>query len=222
MVGVAVKANHLTWNGRSYFRGGAENVELGSIGEKRTPILSQNYLEVKDRIPAPKINDYGTVKVTSVDLDIAQSSSSSFGGLVSVILGGVPVSMVGSLVHSQLSRYDLKLLKMYVLANDMKAAANHSPAALSSLAAWGGDARIAHEIWVVMEASWASEFNRAGSATLSIAGGILKATAGTSSSGAYTASIPPGATFAYLLASIDWNSGKSQILDLDDDQWSFS
>ena len=57
MANVAVKENHLTFGGVSYFRGHAEEVEIGSIGEKRTPLTKQNYLEVKDRIPVPKIDD---------------------------------------------------------------------------------------------------------------------------------------------------------------------
>ena len=48
MPNVVVKENHLTFGGVAYFRGHAEDVEIGSIGEKRTPLTKQNYLEVKD------------------------------------------------------------------------------------------------------------------------------------------------------------------------------
>lgn len=222
MANVAIKDNHLTYNGVKYFRGHAEMVELGSIGEKRSPITSQNYLEVKDRIPAGKINDYGTVKTSLVEINFTETTSASITATVQAVIGGVPIGLAPSIAWTKLSNYELKMVKFSVLTNEMKAAANHSPQKLESLADWGNDARIAHQIWVVMDAKYAVAYNRSGSATLSVAGGVLQASVSNDTSGAYTVKIPAGTTFAYLLAKIDWNRGKTQIDDLDDDQWSFS
>lgn len=89
MANVVVKENHLTFGGVRYFRGQAEEVELGSIGEKRTPITGQHYLEVKDRIPPRK---FDAVKSTVVDIDFSRTSSNAFDTAVSVIVKGVPVN----------------------------------------------------------------------------------------------------------------------------------
>ena len=50
----AIKDSHLTFGGVAYFRAHAEDVELGSIGERRSLVTKENYLEVKDRIPVNK------------------------------------------------------------------------------------------------------------------------------------------------------------------------
>jgi hypothetical protein len=69
MANVVVAENHLTFGGIAYFRGGAENAEIGSSGEKRQPITKQNYLEVKDRIPIAKIS---MTRATVADIDFTK------------------------------------------------------------------------------------------------------------------------------------------------------
>ena len=39
MATATIKDNHLNFNGVNYFRGHAEEIELGCYGEKRTPLL---------------------------------------------------------------------------------------------------------------------------------------------------------------------------------------
>ena len=38
MSNVVIKENHLTYGGKAYFRGGADDIILGAIGEKRAPL----------------------------------------------------------------------------------------------------------------------------------------------------------------------------------------
>jgi hypothetical protein len=93
---------------------------------------------------------------------------------------------------------------------------------------FGKDARIAHQVFVVMEAKSATKFDNDVSVDLSAGKGPLQATVGggSASSGETTVEISKGTTFAYLLAKIDWDANlkrnKTKIMDLDDDQWSFS
>ena len=59
------------------------------------------------------------------------------------------------------------------------------------------------------------------------AAGIEASVGGSSSSSGVTkVRISPGTGFAYLLAKIDWDAkqkkNQTKIVDLDDDQWSFS
>lgn len=221
MANVVVKDSHLTYGGVSYFRGGAEEVELGSIGEKRSPLTKMNYLEVKDRLPAKNI---GTAKSTKVKIDFSQSSKSAFSTVVSAIIKGVPVKLSGDAIFTKLQSGELDLIKLSVMTGSMKTAANKSTDKLKSLAGWGTNARIVHQVFVVVEASIATQFD--GDITVDLSAGVkgLEATAGISSSTkrTTTVSIAAGTTFAYLLAKIDWGKGKDQIDDLNDDQWSLS
>lgn len=225
MPNVVVAENHLTYGGVGYFRGHAEEVELGSVGEKRTPLTKQNYLEVKDRIPAPKLK---VVRSTIVEIDFKKTTKSSFGAKISAVVKGVPVKLDGSSSFDRLKSGELKLVKFSVSNNDMKDAANNSPKILEDLIEWGKDARIAHQVFVVMEASVARKFDDNVKVDLSVGPKGLEATVGggSSSSGETKVTISKGSCFAYLLLKIDWDAKqkkkKSKIVDLDDDQWSFS
>lgn len=221
MANVIVNDNHLTYGGVGYFRGHAEEVELGSIGEKRTPLTKMNYLEVKDRIPVPKI---GTAKSTKVAIDFTKTSKSAFNTVVSAIIKGVPVKLSGDATFEKLKNFELSLVKFSVETNQMKTAANGAPDRIKSLASWGGDARIAHQVFVVIEATVATKFDSNVTVDLSVGAKGLQATVGGSSTTSSSSIVPisAGTCFAYLLAKIDWNRGKTVIEDLDDDQWSFS
>lgn len=225
MANVVVKENHLTFGGVAYFRGHAEEVEIGSIGEKRTPLTKQNYLEVKDRIPVPNID---VTKATVVDIDFTKTSKSAFDTAVSALIKGVPVTFSGDASFEKLKSGDLKLVKFSVSTNDMMKAANSSPQKLQSLIEWGNDARIAHQVFIVMEASLANQFDNNVTVDLSVGAKGLEAKVGGSgsASGTTTVQISKGTCFAYLLAKIDWDAklkkNQTKIVDLDDDQWSFS
>ena len=220
MANVVVKDNHLTFGGVAYFRGNAEEIEIGSYGEKRTPLTKMNYLEKKGAI-ASKIN---VVTSTVVDIDFSKTSKSAFNTKISAVMKGVNADFSGDAVFEGLKSGKLKLVKFSALNNDIKAAANSSPAVLEDLRSYGRDARIAHQVFVVMEATLATKFDNDVSGNLSAEKGKLKVTVGGShsSSGQTTIIISPGTGFAYLLLKIDWEKHKTKIKDLDDDQWSLS
>jgi hypothetical protein len=222
MPNVVVKDSHLTYGGVSYFRGHAEEVELGSIGEKRTPLTKMNYLEVKDRIPIAKL---GTAKSIRTEIDFNATSSSAFNTLVRAIIKGVPVQLQGDATFNKLRSGELDLLKFSILNNQMMTAVNNSPQKLDFLANWGSDARIAHQVFVVVEAAIATKFDNNVTVNLSASSeGVLEATVGgtVGASGSTTVRLSAGTCFAYLLLKIDWNNGKTRVEDLDDDQWSLS
>ena len=65
----------MKFNGINYFRGGAEEVDLGDYGEKREPVFGANYLSVYKNIPFKKlkINDVTEVFInfkTTTESDI--------------------------------------------------------------------------------------------------------------------------------------------------------
>lgn len=221
MATATVKDNHLTFNGVSYFRGQAEEVQLGSYGEKRKPLTKTNYLEVKGRIPGDRI---ARATSTVVNIDQSKLSKTDVKTDVKAIVEGVPVNLGADAAFKKLTNNELKLVKFSVLNNDMKAAINKSPAVLGDLKNYGNDARIAHQIFVVMDAKLATKFDNDVTVELSAGGGPMKAKVGVghSSSGETTVEISAGTTFAYLLLDVDWDKGKSKVEDLDDDQWSLN
>ena len=117
MTNVVVKENHLTFGGIAYFRAHAEEVEIGSIGEKRKPLTKQNYLEVKDRVLVPKKN---IVKATVAEIDFIKTSKKAFNVKARAIVNGVPAKLSGSAVFDKLRSGDLKLVKFSISNNDMK------------------------------------------------------------------------------------------------------
>jgi hypothetical protein len=222
MVKVVVRDNHLNFGGVNYFRGAAEEVELGSFGEKKTPITGMNRLSVKGRIPVPKI---AKAMSTTVEIDSSSLSKSAFNTAISAIIKGVPFKISGDAAFEKFKETNLKLVKFSVLVPDMRRAANESPAAIEELINYGNDARIAHQVFVAMDAEFATKFDNDVSVDLSVGKGPLQATVGggRASSGETTVEISKGTTFAYLLAKIDWDAvqkrNRTKIIDLDDDQW---
>ena len=222
MPNVVVKESHLTFGGISYFRGNAESVALGSIGEKRTPLTGQNYLEVKDQLPISKELD---VKSQTVEIDFEKSGKVSLGATVPA-LGATGVGDVdASVAHERLSKGDLKLMKLSVLSNEMRKAINEDEEAIDLLAKWGRDARVVSQVFIVVEASLAKQSSTSGGAKFSLGKGGLKAdvNVGVDGSKKTSVTLSAGSCFAYLLAKPTWNAGRkknrTEIEDLNDDQW---
>ena len=224
MPNVAIKENHLTYGGKAYFRGGADDVVLGDIGEKRTPLFKQNYLEVKDHLPAVNLTG---VRSTAVEIDASTLSKTDFPLKVSAIVpvSGVPVptKFDGEVACSKLKSFDLKLVKFSILPRDLVRAVNQSPQKRQALLDWGQDARIVHEVFLAMAAEIATKFDRDVAVSLSAGvDDVMQATVGGSgsTSGSLTVKLAPGVCFAYLLAKPEWDG--HQMIDADDDQWSFN
>jgi hypothetical protein len=222
---VVVREGNLQFGGVRYFRGQAEEVELGSIGEKRTPIGAMNRLEVKDQIPMGTVK---SAKAVVVDIDFTKTTKAAFKRSGKVAAGKQSASVSASGMFEGLRSGSLKLVKFSVMNNDMRRAANSSPAILRQLVHWGNRARIAHQIFVVMKAELARSFGASAQVDSKVsvtAEGITVEGSGRTSasvSGRTKVVLSPGTTFAYLLLKIDWNAKakrkKTHIVDLDEDQ----
>jgi hypothetical protein len=216
---VEVKDSHLKYGSLRYFRAGADLVTLGAYGEKKTPVLHANYLEVQSTIPSPKLE--GKITAASIaTIDFTKTTRTSFAGAFSA---AKIVNAGGQATFERMRAGHLKLVHLIVTPVNMTKAVNSASEALRRLASDGNDARIAHEIFVVMEATTASAFTAGTSFKVSAnAGGGVKvtATAGGTSAKSTTVTLSPGTTFAYLLAKPDWDSGKKRVTKLNPDQWS--
>jgi hypothetical protein len=224
MPSVAVKENHLVYNGKKYFRGGAEDVMLGAIGEKRTPLFGQNYLEVKDQIPVPAA---ARVEVTEVSIDFTATSKTDFKTSVSV--EGIPGSLNGGVVFDKLRSGELVLLKLTVLPDTMMGLLGADYAKMVKMYDWGNDARIAHQIFVVVRAALRNVYSNSQnlSVTANVDGITLNPTLTTSQTGNQRVVISKNSVFAYLLTKVEWDKkearhGRKKIVTLNDDQWGMS
>lgn len=225
MSNVVIKENHLTFGGVAYYRAHAEEVEIGSIGEKRSPLFKQNYLEVKDRVLVPEKN---IIKATVAGIDFTKSSRSAFRLQAKAIIDGVPAQLDGDAVFNKLRAGELKLVKFSITNNEMKKSINNSPEALQSLRLWGNRSRVALQVFIVIEAKLAEAFDRDINIGLSAGISGLKAEvgAGFAASGKTSVTLSKDTCFAYLLAKVRWDGknkkDRKQIIDLDDDQWGLS
>ena len=221
---VAVKANHMTLNGTKYFTANAQYVTISSYGEKATPILGANKLEVQDHLPAQKLQGK-VVTVPPIELDTANSTKADFTAAFSANFKAIGFAGSAGVIYDNLASNHLKLVQIWVQENDIKAAINSSPMHRNNLAADGNDARIAHVIFVVMEASFATSFT-AGlnfDVTADAAGIIsINATGGGVVAGKTKVTLSPGTVYAYLLLKLDWNNDKTSVTDTDVDEWSLN
>ena len=219
---VVIKPNHFTYNGIAYFRANAESVGPGAYGEKRAPLTKANYLEVKGVVPPAALK---VAEATVVDIDFNQSNSAD----ITVDASPAQLEFAGgsvSAARSAASQGKLKLMKLQVL--NMKDAINGSPKVVANLADYGNDARVALQTWVLMKAELADRVQTSVSgAVKATVDGITVGLNGSSHGSNETKLvIKPGATFGYLLGKFDWNASskknRTKVVDIDDDQWSFS
>jgi hypothetical protein len=213
-----VKDNHLSFNGKDYFRGGSEDVYIGAYGEKKKPIFKTNYLEVQDGIPAAKLK---VKEAIEVKIDFSKTSEKDFLANinVAVVFKGSPKT-----AYQDMKSGKLKLVKLVIDNEDIKDAVNHSPKALDNLRAYGNDARIANQVFVVLDASLTKTFTSANSFSITVNQGMVKVSAegGNGASGATTVTVSEGSCFAYGLVELDWDKNKKQLEKVTDDQWSFN
>jgi hypothetical protein len=217
-----IKDNHLTFMGTKYFVANAQTVSIGSYGEKATPVFGQNKLEVKSHIPPPKLDGKITT-LPPIGIDTTQSSKGDFTTAVSGSLKVIGFSGSESTVYDKLASSQLKLVQLIVEEIAMKEAANNSPKVLDNLEKFGGDARIAHQLFVIMEATFATSFTGATSYAVSAdALGVvsIKASGGAAVSGKDEITLSAGTGFAYLLLKLDWNKDRTKIEDTTADEWS--
>lgn len=214
-----IKDNHLKFNGKSYFKAGAESVELGSYGEKKSPLTKANYLEVQGHVPYDKLK---VRTATVVDIDFKQSSEKDFQANVIATAAGGNVNTA----YKRLDKGELKLVKFEVELVDMKNALNDAPAVRDNLDKYGNDARVCHQIFVVLEATVATKI--ASSTSLAAAGsnGALTVTAKATVKNEKdtVVTLSKGTTYAYLLAKLDWDkkNGNKVVDKLTDDQFSLN
>ena len=204
-----------------YFRGKPENIVLGSYGQKKDPVGASAYLAVEDRIRRSLLRGkVRQVTTETVSWTSQRAADVETNGKLKVF--GVNVKTATSASYEDARSAKLELMKFVIDEGALKTVLNtEATGAREYLKSEGNDARVVSEIWVVVTAELASHFRKAVTKTVSADAGeaALEFTATLSSGGSETVVLAPGMTFAYLLHKVkDWNKGKTQIVDMEDDR----
>jgi hypothetical protein len=216
-----IRNNHLHHNGFNYFRGHAEEVLLGDVGEKCTPATQTNYLAVQGNVVRKQLKIHAASRIDLKGLAVASAD----------IGGSIEVAGLGSLgagaVAAGLASAELSLLKLSVLPKDIVALIHDNPKnALTPLKQAGARGRIVHQVYVLLQAKLAAVIGGAAGFTLEAegAGVTLNATGGLAGASGASATLSPGSTFAYALLDPVWDANQQKnwkrIVDWKDDQWS--
>ena len=215
-----VRDNHFHLNGVNYFRAHADAVQLGDVGEKKTPATQENYLAVQESVPRHKLT---IERALQIDIHHAGFGSSDIGASITVPNVG---ALGAGTVARQLEDQTLSLVKLEVLPRDIVAAANASPDVIAELIRAGHAGRLVHQAFVILEMKTALNLTRATRFDVSgtAKSWTVTATGGSSSASRTVVTITPGTTFAYLLLKPKWDANLKKnwkrIDDWEDDPWS--
>jgi len=217
---IKLKDKYFQFSGVKYWRGKAENVEIGSYGEKKT---SGKYLAVQGDIGTKNISK-AVKHVGPISINWSQQKTKDVQASATLYVkkGGATAGFN----HKKAKSAKLKLMKFFVNEGKLKDVINKkSKKALNYAKDEGGDFRVVSEIWVVMEAEIAEEIVNSGSVDVSgTAKGVkfdVKAKGSSKTSTSFT--LPAGSTFAYLMHKVKkWNKKKMKkttIKNMEDDQY---
>ncbi len=220
-IDIQIRNNHLHFNGVNYFRGHAEEVLLGDVGEKCTPATQTNYLAVQGNVVRKNLQIHTT---SMVSLKGAAIGSADIG--LSIEVPGQGKLSAGSAANA-LASGELSLLKLSVLPSKLWGLVNDNPAkALQPLKAAGSGGRMVHQIWMLLAAKTAAVVNTATGFEFSTSGSsmTLKTSGGVGGSAGVSLTLSPGSTFAYLLLDPVWDARQqknwTRVVGAKDDQWS--
>jgi hypothetical protein len=130
------------------------------------------------------------------------------------------VAVSGSYEHAKSAK--LELVKFAINEGPLTTMLNRdADGTRQYLADEGADGRIVSEIWVLMKGGLAEHFATSGTIEASVGstGADLEFTATGGTHGSQMVAVSAGTTFAYLLHKVkEWNKGKTQIENREDDR----
>lgn len=219
---VKISDSKFVYSGKSYFRGGCEDVNLVSYGEKKTPIGTPNYLYVAGEVAASNLAkvDVGVSGPYPIEWSKFSDTDVNVGIKYLTVAGG----QVG-FSRQAAKAASLVLMKITLSSTALKNLLNnHAPTARNHLKEEGNDARIVSDVWIVVEAELAdtitSGVDVSVSAPVGTSGFTLNVETGASSTVSTKVQIPEKTCFAYMMAKVKkWDKvdGKWMVQELEDD-----
>ncbi len=209
-----------------YFRSKAEDVQIGSYGEKKDPIGAMAYLACEGKVTAPNLAGKVQYKGrANIDWTGATKAKFNAAGMFKYLtLQGSGASAV---TWNSKKSAKLDLVKFTIDAGPLKNMLNNGAGgARNFLKREGKDGRIVSTIFVVMDAELAEGLDAAASSSGSFTAELTKqlgigftADHVGSRNQQVDVTLSPGMTFAYGMHKVsDWNRGKTRIEDLEDDR----
>lgn len=215
---VDITAHKFEIGSQGYFRGNAHLVELGTFGEKKDPIGAKAYIDPQNKVKREFLVDrVKKGKPVAVDWGRTSKAELEVNGPIPVF--GLDLDVAASFSYEKVKSANLKLFNLSVDEGPLKAMLNQDAGgARQFLAEEGRDGRIASEVWVVMEAQLAEQFDTASSLKVTVKGPDLDVTASGGKHGTQTITLSKGSVFAYKLHKVKkWNNGKTRIEDMEAD-----
>ena len=213
MAKAIVKNSHFILSGHKYFMGRAENIRLGTYGEKRTSPLYKNYLDGQSNIPMLNFN---IEKPTIVEIDFEKSKKADFNIDANYKVAGGTIGYS----YENMKQGKLALIKMIIQSKEITDFINNDEDLLEEFKSYKIP-RVANQVFVVVEASFAETFSSKADFKANFEKGILTVEANTEAgaSGKSTLTISPGTVFAYGIVKPVFNKDKSKITKFETDQW---
>lgn len=206
------------YNTIKYFRGKAENVQLGSYGVKKDPIGADAYLLIQNKIKTAYLT--GHVKqIAPVTIDWAKQSKLDLeASFFAFFSPGSKLAVEGSYEKAKSAK--LKLVKFWIDMGPLETILNtEASGARNYLAEEGNDGRVVGEIWVAMEGSLAEHFEASAGIIFQEGESGIEVVAKGGALGAQTITLGANSTFAYMLFKVkEWNKEKTKVLVLEDDK----
>jgi hypothetical protein len=219
--GVAVKKNHMKYNGIEFFRGNASMVRLGSHGPKRTPVFDANFLDPQGHI-SPK--HFDVIKATTVSIDFSQSSATD----ITLDVRPMQLKFAGgevSATRKLASQGELKLIQLAVEPGDLMRYINSTPSLRDQLAHADNDLRVVTQVWVVAKTVLADRVDTsvAGSVQATVNGITVGLKGGQNGSSETSLDVEPGTIFAYALGDLEWDKAaknkRTRVTGIRLDKW---
>jgi len=216
-----ITSNYFLCNGLKYFRDNAPLVELGSYGQKKGGSLTGNaYLAVEATVSRANLED-NVKHVTNVSIDWSRATKADVETHGALKYFGLNFKAANSISFEQAKSAKLQLCEFAILEGNLKKMLNNgATAARSFMAGEGKDARIASVAFIVVSGELAQHFKVSTKfhAAASKGSNALEIVASGGTSGSQTIELARGCTFAYGLHKVkDWNRGKTEILDMEDE-----
>ena len=214
-----IRSRSVIYNGVRFFRTRSANTRVGTFGEKIRPILTGNLIEVDGHIDVTGLN----VEMNTVDIDYNRTKRNKFLQNIEGTIKGVEFTGSGDQAWNSVVNEKLKLLHMSITYDDLEDAANRHKSAFNELK-YMSRPRIVTDVLVVIEGTMSRKFDRKQKGKITAGKGDIKVSLSYEGSqeGSSTITLQKDMTFAYLLASPDFDSirrrRRKEIVDLDIDQ----
>ena len=204
-------------DGNRYFRRNSPRVEVGSYGEKKTPLTQANYLAVEGHVKFSYL-DSKLKKENPGKIDWSRCSKADVEADVKTYFDLCGVKL--NFTHQKAKEAELELMLIYINEGALKKVLNKDAHKVrQEMKKEGKDARICSSVWVVMSGRLAKRFSTSVdlNASATTAKGLkITAKGGAQWEGTETIELTSGTVFAYGLHKVKKWKG-DEIDDLDDD-----